>query len=247
MARKGEMRMPEVKLVDLSELEPVGMVRADAGLQQRKSADTRVTILEAAIDCLADLGYARTTNRLIAKQAKVSRGAMLHHYATRQDLIESVIDYAFYCHMEEFGRAIRGLSDQERKSDNSGIALDWDLFLSRPHKAYLELTMAARTDEELRAIFVPKAQRHDRIWCDQLLAVFPEWSNDLELLNRSRRVVTAMMSGMILNRDIWNDAGMEQTLLQFLADILIKLREGDLTFAAPPPPAPAPKKRAKAG
>jgi AcrR family transcriptional regulator len=223
--------MPEVRLVDLSELEPAGLARADAGLQQRKSSDTRIAVLDAAIDCLAELGYSRTTNRLIAKRAGVSRGAMLHHYATRQELIESVIDYAFYCHMEEFGRAIRGLSDQERKRDNSGISLDWELFLSRPHKAYLELTMAARTDKELRDLFVPKAQRHDRIWCDQLLAVFPEWSSDLELLNRSRRVVTAMMSGMILNRDIWNDQAMEQTLLQFLADILIKLREGELAFS----------------
>ena len=228
--------MHEVKLLDLSELEPAGMAPAHAGLQQRKSSETRVAILDAAIDCLAELGYSRTTNRLIAKRSKVSRGAMLHHYATRQDLIESVIDYAFYCHMEEFGRAIRGLSDQERTSDNSGIALDWELFLSRPHKAYMELTMAARTDEELRTIFVPKAQRHDRIWCDQLLAVFPEWSDDQELLNRSRRVVTAMMSGMILNRDIWNDQMMEQTLLQFLADILIKLREGELQFRSAPPP-----------
>ena len=206
------------------------------GWQAQKSASTRTQIIEAAIKCFIDYGYSRTTTTLIAEKAGLSRGAMLHHYATRQDLIESVIDYAFYCHMEEFGRAIRGLSDQERKRENSGIALDWELFLSRPHKAYMELTMAARTDEELRAIFVPKAQRHDRIWCDQLLAVFPEWSNDLELLNRSRRLVTAMMSGMILNRDIWNDQMMEQTLLQFLADILIKLREGDLQFRSAPPP-----------
>lgn len=225
--------MTDLDFIDLSELEPAGMAPPSAGLQQRKSSETRITILDAAVDCLAEVGYARTTNRLIAKRAHVSRGAMLHHYATRQELIESVIDYAFYRHMEEFGRAIRGLSEQERKSDNSGIALDWDLFLSRPHKAYLELTVAARTDEELRAIFVPKAQRHDRIWCDQLVQVFPEWSRDLELLNRSRRVVTSMMSGMILNRDIWNDAAMEQTLLQFLADVLIKLREGELRFRAP--------------
>ena len=209
------------------------MAPPNAGLQQRKSSETRVAILDAAIDCLAEVGYARTTNRLIAKRANVSRGAMLHHYATRQGLIESVIDYAFYCHMEQFVAAIGSLTEQQRKSDNSGIALHWELFSSRTHKAYVELTIAARTDDELRAMFVPKAQRHDRIWCDQLLAVFPEWSNNLELLNRSRRVVTAMMSGMILNRDIWNDASMEQTLLRFLADVLIKLREGELHFRPP--------------
>lgn len=217
---------------DLSELEPAGIAPPSAGLQQRKSSDTRITILNAAVECLAEYGYARTTNRLIVKRAKVSRGAMLHHYATQKDLIESVIDYAFYCHMEEFGAAIRGLSEEERKRENSGIALDWQLFLSRNHMAYLELTVAARTDEELRSIFVPKAQRHDRIWCDQLLAVFPEWSLNVDLLNRSRRLVTATMCGMIVNRSIWNDEDMEQALLQFLADTLIKLREGELAFPA---------------
>lgn len=225
--------MSYVNFVDLSELEPAGMASPDAGLQQRKSSETRIAILNAAIDCLTEFGYSRTTNRLIAKRAKVSRGAMLHHYATRQELIESVIDYAFYRHMEEFGEAIRSLTEQERTSENSGIKLDWELFMSRPHKAYLELTVAARTDKELKAIFVPKAQRHDRIWCDQLLQVFPEWSADMELLNRSRRLVTSMMSGMILNREIWNDDEMEQILLQFLTDVLVMLREGALQFRAP--------------
>jgi AcrR family transcriptional regulator len=229
--------------IDLSELEPVGLAPPTAGLQKRKSSDTRIAILDAAIECLANVGYARTTTQLIAKTARVSRGAMLHHYATKQELIESVIDYAFYCHMGEFSQAMRSLTERERTRENNGVAIDWELYQSRVHQAYLELTVAARTDEELRALFLPKAQRHDRIWREELVAVFPEWANDLDLLKSSHRLLQAILSGMFLNRQVWADTGMEQTLLRFLADTLIKLREGEVSFREAPE---APKKRSRA-
>lgn len=215
---------------DFSELEPAGMVPPTAGLQQRKSAETRIAILDAAVDCLARFGYARTTTQLIAKVANVSRGAMLHHYATKQDLIESVIDYAFFKHMEAFSAAVHDLNEVERTRDNSGILVDWKLYLSREYKAYLELNVAARTDDELRVLFIPKAQRHDRVWSEELMRSFPEWAADAEKLNHSRRLVQAVMSGMVLNRDIWDDPAMERSVLGFLSAILIQIRDGDLAF-----------------
>jgi AcrR family transcriptional regulator len=226
---------------DFSELEPAGMVPATAGLQQRKSSETRVAILDAAVDCLARYGYARTTTQLIAKVANVSRGAMLHHYATKQELIESVIDYAFFRHMENFSASVKSLTDEERTRDNAGVMSDWSVYLSREYKAYLELNVAARTDEDLRATFIPKAQRHDRVWRDELLRTFPEWSSNMELLNRSRRFVQAVMSGMVLNRDIWDDPSMEMTLLTFLSSILLKVRDGDMAF----PGVTSPKRKAR--
>ena len=206
------------------------MAPPDAGLQQRKSSETRTAILDAAIDCLARHGYARTTTQLIAKMAKVSRGAMLHHYATRQELIESVADYAFYRHMERFTAAIRDLPEAERLRDSSGILIDWRLYRSREYSAYLELLVAARTDDDLRTTFVPKARRHDRVWRDELVRVFPDWATDPTLLARSRRLVQAMMSGMILNREVWDDPAMENTLLAFLSQLVVKVRDGDLDW-----------------
>lgn len=214
----------------LAELEAAGMAPPDAGLQQRKSAETRLAILDAAIECLATHGYARTTTQLIAKQARVSRGAMLHHYATKQDLIESVIDHAFYRHMEAFTAAVSELSETERTRDNAGILVDWRLYLSREYSAYLELTVAARTDDDLRAMFVPKARRHDRVWREQLVRVFPEWATHPRLLSRSRRLVQAIMSGMVLNREVWGDETTEQTLLSMLSSILLGIRDGRLNW-----------------
>jgi hypothetical protein len=39
---------------------------------------------------------------------------------------------------------------------------------------------------------------------------------------------------MFLNQQVWDDTVMEQRLLRFLADMLVKLRAGDLAFQDPP-------------
>lgn len=78
----------------LAHFEPEGVAPEGPGWQQRKSAQTRVGILEAAIDRLAKHGYARTTTQMIAETAGVSRGAMLHHYPTKSELIKSIIRLA---------------------------------------------------------------------------------------------------------------------------------------------------------
>lgn len=214
----------------LAELQPAGIAPPDAGLQQRKSAETRRAILDAAIRCLAESGYARTTTQLIAKMAKVSRGAMLHHYATKQALIEAVTDYAFYRHMERFIDAVAALSEEARTRENIGIRLDWQIYLSEEYSAYLELMVAARTDEELRAMFIPKARRHDRVWREQLLRVFPEWADDMDRLEKSRRLVQAVMSGMVLNRATWNDKAMEDTILGLLSSLLVGVRDNAIAW-----------------
>ena len=87
--------MDEVSLRVLAPLEPDGLGAEGQTWQQRKSVQTRIAILEAAIDCLQRHGYGRTTTQLIAEMAGISRGAMLHHYATKQDLIASVITSSF--------------------------------------------------------------------------------------------------------------------------------------------------------
>ena len=59
----------------------------DKTWQQTKSENTRTAILDATLDCFYELGYGNTTTEKVAKQAGVSRGAMLHHFPSRKTLI----------------------------------------------------------------------------------------------------------------------------------------------------------------
>lgn len=211
----------------LAQLEPEGLGPEGPGWQQRKSALTRTTILEAAIDCLEQHGYARTTTQLIAQTAGISRGAMLHHYATKQELIAAVIDYTIYKRMESFVERIKALSDSQRVEQQAGIELYWQSVQTREFTAYLELMVAARTDAELREIFLPKARHYDRIERETVLRVFPEWQGNPHYL-LAMDYCMAAIGGLLLNKDIWDDRDRRVTLRNFVSRTILMLRDGKL-------------------
>ncbi len=203
----------------LSELEPEGLGQDGPRWQQRKSAQTRTAILEAAIDCLSKHGYSGMTTQLIAKAANISRGAMLHHYATKQDLVAALIDYTFYKRMEWFLAEIGKLSEKQRIQDMAGIDVYWQSLLTRYYRGYLELSIAAVTDPELNATFMPKAQRYDRLWAEETLRIFPEWQGHANY-DLARNFLIATMEGLLLNRDIWDGQSQERALRELARKVV---------------------------
>ncbi|WP_133902567.1 TetR/AcrR family transcriptional regulator [Actinophytocola oryzae] len=61
--------------------------------QQDRSRATRQRLLEAAIECIAEQGFAGSTVAVVAERAGVSRGAAQHHFPTREDLVTSAVEY----------------------------------------------------------------------------------------------------------------------------------------------------------
>ncbi len=69
--------------------------RRDRRKNAERSAATRKQILEATVQCLDASGYGAVTNIRVADLAGVSRGAMMHHFPTRQALIIATVEYAY--------------------------------------------------------------------------------------------------------------------------------------------------------
>jgi AcrR family transcriptional regulator len=220
--------MDEVAAQVLAMLEPGDLGLEDRNWQQRKSVQTRITILEAAIDCLNRHGYARTTTLLISQIAGISRGAMLHHYATKHDLIASVIDYAAYKRMENFISGIQALTEAERVDQMAGIEVYWRSLLSREFGAYLELMMAARTDRELAEIFLPKARRYDAVELAEVVRAFPEWAAHPEGYALAMDYCTAALQGLWLNAESWDDGARQEKLRRFVGHAINLIRMGKL-------------------
>jgi AcrR family transcriptional regulator len=239
----------------LAQLEPASILDETAGKQQHKSSQTRVALLEAAILCLAEIGYARATTELIARRAKLSRGAMLHHYATKRDLIESVIDYICYKRMKEFVDDIRRLTDEQRIEQQAGLEIYWQSYLSLDYQAFLELQIAARTDEELRACFEPKARRFDRLRSEASRLVFPEYHDDWSKLDIATDFCQATMQGLLLNRDILEPRSRRVAVRKLFSAAIYAFRTGalaldnhpesDILALDQPQQPPAPKRRAR--
>jgi AcrR family transcriptional regulator len=217
----------------LAQLEVQGLTADPSSRQQSKSAETRVAILRAAIECFANFGYARTSTKLIADTANVSRGAMVHHYPSRQELISAAIDYAFYRRMERYHNAIRKLSDEDRVERNAGMWIAWASHSTPEYKAYLELSIAARSDPELNKIFLPKARLYDKVWHEEGAAVFPEWASQPENRRLASNFIRAVYEGLILNREIWVDPEQEAALVAFTMEVVNAVYSGKLTFPDP--------------
>ena len=79
---------------------------ANSSWQAQKSASTRTQIIEAAIKCLVELGYGRTTTTVIAQKAGLSRGAMLHHFPSKMDIIRAAVDYLHAKRLRAFRKAM---------------------------------------------------------------------------------------------------------------------------------------------
>lgn len=205
---------------------PDGLDLDAPGWQQRKSAQTRVAILEAAIDRLGKVGWARTTTQEIAEAAGVSRGAMLHHYATKLDLVAGVIDYIFYKRMKEFAEQVGGLSERARVEEQQGLELLWQTMLGREYQAQVELAVAAKTDIDLAALYEPAAIRFNAAWRAEIGKLFPEWSRTGDKLMLAVDFAQSTLDGLLLNRTIWPERERRVAVRQLLNIALLMLRDG---------------------
>ena len=126
-----------------------------------KSRRTRARILDAATRLFARIGYHAATNSEIAEAAGLTRGAMLYHFATREDLVSAAIDHIHAARVRLLNEAA---SRPEPGVDATGqaIAAYWRLLSEEPFVAFAELEGVARTDSMVRERLEPAQAAFDR-------------------------------------------------------------------------------------
>ncbi|MEM1103628.1 MAG: TetR/AcrR family transcriptional regulator [Pseudomonadota bacterium] len=209
-------------------LDPNELDQPDATLQERKSAQTRTRLLEACVSCLANFGYAKTSTQLVAQTAKVSRGTMLHHYPMRIALIGAAIDFIELRRLRQFHDEIRKLTERERVLEGQGLEIYWRLMNTPESEAFLELTLARRTDAQLRRIFDQKTARYDKVRTQLLPVAFPEWSMaSAEDFQLARDLITTTLTGLSLNHQAHDHKKRRIALRRFLFEAIQSLRQSD--------------------
>ena len=121
--------------------------------QAERSATMRTRLLDATVETLLEHGYAGTTTTEIARRAGVSRGAQLHHFPTKAELVLTAVEHLSERRREEFVRVVATLPEG---TDRADAAIDqlWRIMSGATFYAWLELMVASRTDAELRASLV---------------------------------------------------------------------------------------------
>lgn len=122
--------------------------------QQERSERSRELLLDATIECLVELGYARTTVNEICLRAGLSRGAQQHHFTTKAELMTNALEHLFARLGQQFVTATEQLPPG-RERITKGIDLLWRAYSGTLSTAAVELWVAARTDPELRRSLLP--------------------------------------------------------------------------------------------
>jgi AcrR family transcriptional regulator len=192
------------------------------GLQAEKSASTRARILDAAIDSLVELGYARTTTVEVAERAGVSRGAMLHHYPSRAELL--------YAAMESLhAKRMSDLRDEVARFDNAddvvevAVNLFWEMVKHPYFFAMQELAIAARTDAELRETLLPLARRFEREIHRATQELFAAYTRPGTPFQEMRDIARFMFDGLGMARVLHENDRFADRALDFTKTLLREL------------------------
>jgi AcrR family transcriptional regulator len=115
-----------------------------------KSLRTRARILDAAMNLFAEVGYHAATNAVIAEASKLTRGAMLYHFSTREELVQAAVAHIDMLRVRLLERAAAAPAAPGIDAAEHAIDTYWALLHEIPFIAFAELEAAARTDAMLR-------------------------------------------------------------------------------------------------
>lgn len=116
--------------------------------QAERTHETRTRILDAAVEVLHRKGYAEFRTADVAKAAGVSRGAQLHHFATKEKLVFATMEHVFNQVKETSERRARALRTGEDPLERI-VADAREFFFSRSFFIALDIGTSI-TDARLR-------------------------------------------------------------------------------------------------
>ncbi len=122
----------------------------------------RARLLEATVDCLVEQRLQPYVDHAGLRAGRgVSRGAQLHHFPTKNDLVVAAVEHLTEVRGADLAAAAERLPTGKRRT-RAVLQMLADHFTGPVFTAALELWVAARTDETLLAAVEPLEQRVGR-------------------------------------------------------------------------------------
>ena len=185
--------------------------------QGERTRAMRLRLMEATVESLVELGWAGTTTTVVSKRAGVSRGAQLHHFPSKQDLVVAAVGHLTERRREDMKLAAAELPESGRT--RAVLEILSQQFVSPVFFAALELWVAARTDADLRAEVAPlelRVGRETHVYAVELLAID-------EARGDNRRLVQAtldLLRGLGLAASLTDDTKRRADVLDSWAVVL---------------------------
>lgn len=183
------------------EAAPPSSAKTSRRTQADRSRIMRDKLMHAAIQVLLDQGYSRLTTKEVARMAGVSNGALMHHFASKAELVVAATAMVY----EEAilrGQTVAQTADADRLPIEGYISDCLSIYFDWPFIAALETIMVARTDPALMEQILPVMVRY-RSTCDEIwLKVFKRAGLSTSQAKLVLNLTLNLVRGMAVNR-LW--------------------------------------------
>lgn len=171
--------------------------------QEERSAETRTRLLDATIECLLRYGYSGTTTPRVAELAGVTRGAQVHHFGSKDDLMLAALQHLTAKRIStEVARFSLDFASADDVID-AILELLWDIHSAPIFIPIVELWVAGRTDTELGR----EVAKFESVATTTLLSVIAEFAPEGIHRSMADFVYTAMdaLRGILISSFVDSD------------------------------------------
>src|SRR5699024_6725613 len=174
------------------------------------------------IRCLVTHGYAGTTTQRIQDEAGVSRGALLHHFGAKSELLVAAIHHIADIRLRNLTELMADLGEGPQALEQMVRAVR-SAMAGPPYQAAIELWVASRTDPQLRAALLPA----ERELGSTLYEIFEEHAGiaDPETARTALESLRALVRGLELTRPMRTDQKQADRVIDEWLDNVARLRE----------------------
>ena len=174
--------------------------------QQERRETTQTTLLEATVRCLGRDGYAATSISSIIEEAGVSRGALLHHYPTKNELVAAATLHFYRQRLERFKAQLMGADTDKLSLEDRLRVLQEDFATWYP--TALEIEVVMRTNAQFAELEQSLSALEDDQMGREYEQLFPEFAK-----TRNPRDLVGI--ACYLMRGLASESGDEQTERKF--------------------------------
>jgi len=191
--------------------------------QQDRSRLTRERLVEAAIECLAEMGYAATSTNAVCERAGLSRGAQLHHFPSKHELLVGAVEHLLLSQIAQIQAdldAVRTAPDPVR----AVVDRIWASFCGPLYYAAAEVWMAARTDPALHAVVYSAERRMGHEIHGAFHDIFPSPVGASPGFDEALNTAIYLMRGLAMTRILRQDPIEEDRILSLCTSLLKQQR-----------------------
>lgn len=188
---------------------------------QARARATRTKLLDHTVEALVATGYSGTTTQEVCRRADVSRGTLQYHFPNRTELLTAALDHVLS------GVVHRFVAEhvQAERTPQELIAAMWTEWQGPALTAWLELAVAARTNDALREPMREVMTRFDALVAESFATLMPTEALPPEARDAAPFFVFAVLNGLAVGRSYehgGNDVAVLNLLQQLASGLLVE-------------------------